>query len=108
MATDTGLMGLYRQVYMVSSGVTHTEWWSVEVHCMERCLNILHRGHLISSLRLNAGGQVPFAESWLDSLYVLIQTSLEILETNRTAVASAFAWMHPADETGADGDGTTI
>lgn len=88
MATDTGLLDLYRQAYMVSSGVTHTEWWSVEAHCMERCLNILHRGHLIPSLQLNPGGQVSLAEAWIDSLRVLIRTSFEILETAPDAVAT--------------------
>src|SRR5690606_12121261 len=54
MAKECGLLDFYRQVYYMASGVTHSEWWSIETHAMERCLNVLHGGHLIPSLSLNS------------------------------------------------------
>lgn len=43
---------------------------------MERCLNVLHGGHLIPSLSLNFGENVELASSWVDQLYTLIRISL--------------------------------
>jgi Family of unknown function (DUF5677) len=100
MAKDCGLLNLYRQAYYMASDVAHSEWWSVETHAMERCLNVLHRGHLIPSLSLSSGGNVVIASSWVDQLYTLIQISLKILRTDESAVAKAFAWLDsPGDET---------
>lgn len=91
MAEECGLLGLYRQAYYMSSGIAHSEWWSVETHAMERCLNILHRCHLIPSLSLSSGQTVSLAQSWLDQLYTLIRTSLRILGTDEVFVSRAFA-----------------
>ena len=63
MASECGLLDLYRHAYQLESGVAHSEWWTVEVHAMERCLNVLHRGHLIPSLSLSAGGNEELAKS---------------------------------------------
>ena len=93
MADECGLLDLYRHAYYIASGVTHSEWWSLETHSMERCLNVLHRGHLIPSLSLSTGGNVPLAESWVSQLHALIRASLAILDTDRTAAAEAFAWL---------------
>ncbi|MFI7430159.1 DUF5677 domain-containing protein [Micromonospora sp. NPDC049836] len=100
MAEESGLRDLYRHAYYMFSGVQHSEWWSVETHCMERCLNILHRGHLIPSLSLSAGGNVDLAGSWVDSLHALIRVSLDILGTEKEAVTAAFSWL--ASEEGSD------
>lgn len=97
MADECGLLDLYRHAYQISSGVSHSEWWSVETHCMERCLNVLHRGHLIPSLSLSAGGNVPLATSWVDSLYALIRLSLRILGIEEEAVTNAFEWLESED-----------
>ena len=75
-------------------------WWSVETHAMERCLNVLHRGHRIPSLSLNAGGNVELANSWVDQLYALIRGSLRNLGTDESVV-DAFAWLDSS------GDGAT-
>lgn len=93
MAEECGLLDLYRQAYYMASGVAHSEWWSVETHAMERCMNVLHRGHLIPSLALSSGGNVELARSWVDQLYALIRTSLQVLGTDETSVARAFAWL---------------
>lgn len=93
MAEECGLLDLYRHAYYIASGVTHSEWWSVETHSMERCLNVLHRGHLIPTLSLSTGGNVPLAESWVNQLHALIRASLTILGTEQTAIAEAFAWL---------------
>ena len=61
MADECGLLDLYRQAYYMASGVAHSEWWSIETHAMERCMNVLHGGHLVPSLSLNSGGNVEFA-----------------------------------------------
>ena len=78
MADESGLLDLYRQAYQMASGVAHSEWWSVETHAMERCMNVLHGGHLIPSLSLNSGGNVELASSWVDQLYALIRLSLRV------------------------------
>jgi len=100
MADEVGMLDLYRHSYQLQSGVTHSEWWSVEEHAMERCMNILHRGHLIPSLSLSYGGNVDLARSWIIGLYGLMRMSLQLLGTNEEAVAEAFAWLHnhPGDE----------
>jgi hypothetical protein len=85
MAEECGLLDLYRQTYYMASGVSHSEWWSIETHAMERCLNVLHGGHLIPSLSLSHGGNVEFATTWVDQLYTLIRISLQILETEEEA-----------------------
>lgn len=93
MAEECGLLDLYRHAYYISSGVTHSEWWSVEAHAMERCRNVLHRCHLIPSLSLSTGRNVSLAASWVDQLYALIRLSLDLLGTDRVAVAEAFLWL---------------
>lgn len=94
MAKEVGMLDLYRHSYQLQSGVTHSEWWSVEEHAMERCMNILHRGHLIPSLSLSYGGNVDLARSWIIGLYGLMRMSLQLLGTNEEAVTEAFAWLH--------------
>jgi hypothetical protein len=98
MAQECGLLELYRHAYYIASGVSHSEWWSVETHAMERCLNVLHRGHLIPSLSLSVGANVPLAQSWVDQLYALIRISLQILRTDEAVVTDAFAWLEDASE----------
>jgi len=98
MAKECGLIDLYRQAYYMASGVAHSEWWSIETHAMERCLNVLHGGHLIPSLSLNSGGNVELASSWVDQLYTLIRISLQILGTEEKAVENAFAWLNDEQE----------
>ena len=97
MAEECGLLDFYRQSYSVASGVAHSEWWSVETHALERCLNVLHRGHLIPSLSLSPGSNVALAQAWVDQLNALMRTSLRILGTEPNAIAAAFAWLD-ADE----------
>lgn len=93
MAKETGLLDFYRQAYSLSSGVAHSEWWSVETHAMEPCLNVLHGMHLVPSLSLSMGGNVDLATAWVDQFYSLARTGLHILGTDEDAVAAAFAWM---------------
>jgi hypothetical protein len=100
MAEECGLLDLYRYSYYLASGVSHSEWWSVETHGMERCLNVFHRLHLIPSLTLNRGGEVSLARAWVDSLYSIINTSLSILNCDPDTVAAAFEWLNGADDEG--------
>lgn len=93
MAEEAGLLDFYRQAYSLASGVAHSEWWSVETHAMEPCLNVLHGMHLIPSLSLSYGGNVELANAWVDQFYSLVRTSLRILQTDEEAVDAAFAWM---------------
>lgn len=99
MAEECGLLNLYRHAYYISSGVTHSEWWSVETHAMEQCLNVLHRCHLIPSVVLSSGRNVPLATSWVDQLYALIWRSLDLLGTDGDAVTDAFSWLESEDTT---------
>ena len=101
MAEETALLDFYRQTYSIASGVSHSEWWSVEKHAMEPCLNVLHGMHQIPNLSLNYGGNVELAASWVDQFYSLVRTGLQILGTNVDAVAEAFSWLeddYEADE----------
>lgn len=98
MAEETGLLDFYRQAYSLASGVAHSEWWSIETHAMEPCLNVLHGLHLIPSLSLSFGGNVPLASSWVDQFYSLIRTALRILDTDGAAVSAAFAWLEESAE----------
>lgn len=97
MAEECGLLDMYRHTYYLASGVTHSEWWSVEAHAMERCQNILHRGHLIPSLSLNTAGNVTIARAWVDQLYSTMRWSLLTLGTDEAAVTNAFAWLDDED-----------
>ncbi|GAA1904752.1 hypothetical protein GCM10009737_01750 [Nocardioides lentus] len=99
MAEETGLLDFYRQAYAQASGVAHSEWWSIETHAMERCLNVLHGLHLIPSLSLSLGGNVQLATAWVDQFYTLLRTAFRILDTDERAVSSAFAWL---EEPGTD------
>jgi hypothetical protein len=76
-----------------NSGIAHSEWWSIEMHCMERCRNVLHRGHLIPSLALSGGANEDLARAWVIALYGLIRESLAILDTDADAVDAAFDWL---------------
>jgi Family of unknown function (DUF5677) len=103
MAEECGLLDLYRHAYYVASGVTHSEWWSVETHAMERCMNVLHRRPPHPELVIVSRGNVELARSWVYSLYALIRASLDILRTDEQAVTSAFSWLSPKDEDSGDG-----
>jgi hypothetical protein len=106
MAIECGLLDLYRQTYSLASGVAHSEWWSVETHVMERCVNVLHGGHLVPSLSLGSAPNVHLATSWVDQLYSLMRHSLQLLGTDTGAVANAFAWLEreQPEEQPSDGD----
>lgn len=108
MAQDGGLLDFYRHAYSISSGVAHSEWWSIEKHAMERCYNVLHGMHLIPSLSINPGSDVELARAWVDQFYALMRDGLEILRTDESAVARAFSWLDadrsPATAEAPDGD----
>lgn len=93
MAEECGLLDLYRHTYGVASGVAHGEWWSLETHRMVRCRNVLHGGHLIASLSLSAGGNLDLAQSWVDFLYAIMRTSLDVLMVPEETVTEAYRWL---------------
>ena len=69
------------------------------MHSMERCLNILHRGHLIPNLSLGTSGITQLADAWIESLHALIRLSLEVLEPEPESVRAAFDWIDGSEET---------
>ncbi|MCM3662379.1 DUF5677 domain-containing protein [Georgenia satyanarayanai] len=93
MAAEVGLSDLYRNSFQLQSGIVHGEWWSIEAHGMERCLNVMHRAHLIPSLSLSSGDDKTLARSWLSGLYTIIRMSLSILGTKEESVDAAFSWL---------------
>lgn len=97
MADETGLLDFYRQAYSQASGVAHSEWWSIETHAMERCLNVLHGLHLIPSLSLSLGGNLQLATAWVNQFYSLVRTAFRILDTEQRAVSSAFSWLEESE-----------
>jgi hypothetical protein len=104
MAAEVGLSDLYRNSFQLQSGIVHGEWWSIEAHGMERCLNVMHRAHLIPSLSLSSGGDKALARSWIDGLYTIIWLSLSILGTKEEAVDAAFSWLEGEEPEVAEGE----
>ncbi|MGC5078140.1 DUF5677 domain-containing protein [Agrococcus sp. DT81.2] len=98
MAEEAGLLDFYRQAYSLASGVSHSEWWSLEAHSMEPCLNVLHGGHRVPNLSLSKGGNVELAGSWVDQLHSIMRAGLSILDTDTGCVSRAFAWLDYGDE----------
>lgn len=94
MAEECGLLDLYRHTYGVASGVAHGEWWSLETHRMVRCRNVLHGGHMIASLSLSSGGNLELAQSWVDFLYAIMRTSLDILVVPQATITEAYCWLN--------------
>lgn len=88
MATDVGLEDLYRHVFQPTSGVTHGEWWAIEDYGMQRCVNPLHRFHLIPSFTLEYPINPDFPKVLDDHLRECMQAALEQLA--------------PSDESGDD------
>lgn len=97
MASEAGLLDFYRQAYSQASGVAHSEWWSIETHAMERCLNVLHGLHLIPSLSLSLGGNVELATAWVNQFHSLVRAAFRILDTDERAVSSAFSWLDESE-----------
>lgn len=52
MAEEVGELDTYNHLFQISSGVTHGEWWAVEDYALQRCLNPLHRFHLVPAFDL--------------------------------------------------------
>lgn len=107
MAEEGGLLDLYRYTYTMSSGIAHSEWWSIEEHAMERCHNVLHGMHLIPNLSINPGGDVELARAWVDQFHALMCDGLQILRTDESAVARAFSWLD-ADKTPATAEAPNV
>ncbi len=93
MAEEGGLLDFYRHAYSMSSGVVHSEWWSIELHAMEPCLNVLHGMHLIPSLSINPGGNLDLARAWVNQFHALVQDGMQLLQIDTKAAANAFAWL---------------
>jgi len=47
MAKEVGELDSYNHLFQTSSGVTHGEWWALEDYALQRCVNPLHRFHLV-------------------------------------------------------------
>lgn len=47
MAEEVGELDSYNHLFQTSSGVTHGEWWALEDYALQRCVNPLHRFHLV-------------------------------------------------------------
>ena len=52
MAEEVGELDSYTHLFQISSGVTDGEWWSIEDYALQRCVNPLHRFHLVPSFNL--------------------------------------------------------
>jgi hypothetical protein len=49
MAGEADLADTYKHIYQQASSVTYGEWWTIEDSAVQRCLNPLHKFHLIPS-----------------------------------------------------------
>lgn len=76
MASSSDLAELYKNVYQMSSGILHGEWWAVTEYSMQRCMNPLHRFHLIPTLDGFSTGDKRLAEYWIHVLGKLMLASL--------------------------------
>jgi hypothetical protein len=53
MAEEVGELDSYNHLFQTSSGVTHGEWWALEDYALQRCVNPLHRFHLVPDFDLD-------------------------------------------------------
>lgn len=68
MAIDAGMKDLYDQIYQAASGIVHGEWWAIDDHAMQRCINPLHRFHKIPSFDLDYVSDARLARYWIHGL----------------------------------------
>jgi hypothetical protein len=66
MAEQTDLLDLYRHVFQTSSGVMHGEWWAIEDYELTRCVEPLHRFHLVPSVDDNVDPTLDFGQHLVD------------------------------------------
>ena len=79
MAEEAGLADLYRTTYQVTSGVTHCEWEFVEHYEMTRCLEPLHRGHMLP-LANHMPPTLEFGFLLQSQFQRLVRIAMEVLE----------------------------
>ena len=83
MAREAGLEDEYRYMYQSASGAAHGEWWAIEDYSMQRCLNPLHRFHLIPSFDPEFPTTSDFAGLLVRKLGDLIDLALRQLFPTR-------------------------
>lgn len=66
MAEQSDLLDLYRHVFQTSSGVMHGEWWAIEDYELTRCVEPLHRFHLVPSVDDNVDPTLDFGQHLVD------------------------------------------
>lgn len=79
MATEADLADTYKYIYQQSSSVTHGEWWTIEDSAMQRCLNPLHRFHLIPSFNAQPDFAADMGKMLVDKLERLLGQAIGIL-----------------------------
>jgi hypothetical protein len=89
MAAEVGLEDLYRYVFQPASGISHGEWWAVEDYAMQRCLNPLHRFHLIPSFCLEYPTTTEFPRLLESHLHDVMSGAIKLLTPVRSGSAGA-------------------
>lgn len=59
MANEVDELDSYNLLFQNLSGVTHGEWWALEEYALQRCLNPLHRFHMVPDFDLDAPEPEP-------------------------------------------------
>lgn len=62
MAEEVDALDEYRYVMQPASGVLHGEWWALEDYAMERCCQLLHRGHWLPVATAEGHPTLAFAD----------------------------------------------
>lgn len=75
MASEVGLMDEYRFTFQIESGVTHGEWWAIEEYAMQRCMNPLHRFHLLPTFRPAYPPTAQFPVALLSTYVALVEVA---------------------------------
>ena len=102
MASELGQLDHYRHVYQPASGVTHGEWWTLEESTMIKCLNPLHRFHLMPALDIRPQIRARFPTLALMYFRDILTTAyicLGIIVDDQTDGTTDLG-AHPTDQAG--------
>jgi hypothetical protein len=79
MATEVDVADTYKHIYQQASSVTHGEWWTIEDAAMQRCLNRLHKFHLIPFFNAQPAFGAEMGKMLVGKLERLLRQAVGIL-----------------------------
>ncbi len=82
MADEVGRADLYRLQYQMASGYGHAEWWTIEDEHMTRCVNPLHRFHLMPAVDRPFSSEQRLPGALVSQLTALAQAVGDMLQAD--------------------------